>query len=422
MRYPVLLFAFISFLSVANSQALSKNYLQNYTLVETLTIDMIDSVRASKKVPKTLFPVDYAVKIYEVLYNSKNVDGSTITASGLYFMPVGASYQVPLLSYHHGTLLEKERPIGLWREQNFCVAFATGGYAVAQPDYHGLGKGEGRHLYCHADSEAEAVVNLLRAIQELNELEGHQVSNKLFLTGYSQGGHVTMAAHQRIQEEFSQEFDIVASAPMSGPYDLSGVQAQVMYRPYSHPGYLPYLLYGYQEAHGIFGDQPIFVAPYDTMLPALYTGDYTLAQVNPLLPEIPSLMVHPDIIADYQNNPNSKLGQVLKENDVYDWTPEKPVMFCYCQGDQQVDYKNALVAYNKMKENGAKYLRLRNASRKLNHVPCAYISVVYARLYFDSFYKKLIKGKELPKNGRKGAWGDRVLLDMAKTFTKAEKG
>lgn len=422
MRYSILFSILFYVLNVGISQAAPTTYLQNYTLVQTLTIDMIDSVRESRKVPKSFFPVNYAVNIYEIIYNSKNVDGSTITASGLYFMPIGVDYQVPLLSYHHGTLLEKERPIGFWREQNFCIAFATGGYAVAQPDYHGLGKGEGRHLYCHADSEAEAVLNMLRAVQELNELEGHAVSNQLFLTGYSQGGHVTMAAHKAIQEQFSNEFDIVASAPMSGPYDLAGVQAQVMYRPYSHPAYLPYLLYGYQEAHNVFGDQSIFVAPYDTMLPAFYTGNYTLAEVNPILPEIPSHIVHPDILKDYQNNPNSKLHQVLKENSVYDWAPEKPVMFCYCKGDQQVDYKNAKIAYETMKENGAEFLRMRNASKKLNHVPCAYVSIMYTRLYFDSFYKKLVKGKELPKKGRKGDWGSRVLLSVAKTFSKSDKG
>lgn len=416
-------FFFSTFFSLATAAPQSQ-YLESYELVRTISIETIDSFRRAQKVPKSLFPVRYAVKVYEILYHSKHIDGSSIRASGLYFMPVAANKEVPLLSYHHGTQIKKEREIGFWREQNFCIGFATGGFAVVEADYHGLGKGEGRHLYCHSESESEAVLNMLRAVQELNKLEGHEeVSNKLFLTGYSQGGHATLAVQKAIQEKYSDEFDVIASAPMSGPYDLSGIQAQVMNRPYSHPSYLPYLLYGYQEAYNLAEDvNDIFVEPYKTTLPELYEGKYTLAHINTLLPEIPEDMVEPIFLDDYKNNPNSKLILALKENDIYDWKPEKPIQFCYCKSDQQVDYRNTKIAMETMQKNGAKLLRKRNASNSLNHVPCAYVSVVYTKLYFNSFYKKIIKGKNLPKNGHKGDWGSRVLIDIAKSFSGKEKG
>ena len=43
-----------------------------------------------------------------------------------------------------------------------------------------------------------------------------------FLTGYSQGGHVTMAAHRELETFHTNEFTVTACAPCAGPYDLGG--------------------------------------------------------------------------------------------------------------------------------------------------------------------------------------------------------
>lgn len=416
----LLLGIILSNLDATNTPENTK-YLKSYTLIKTIQKAEIDAFRKEKKVPKTLIPVDYDVKIYEIIYNSTYADGSPVLASGLYFMPVGAQNEVPLVSYHHGTLIKKEREIGFWREQNFCIGFATGGYAVARPDYHGLGKGERRHLYCHAESEAQAVLDMLRAVKELNIINKDKVSNKLFLTGYSQGGHTTMAVHKSIQESYQEEFELVASAPMSGPYDLAGMQSGIIHKEYSHPSYLPYLLYGYQEAYGLFDNiNDAFVAPYDTLLTELYSGEHTLKYINTLLPSIPKHILNSQLVNDFENNNNSSINKLLVENSVYDWAPQRPVMLCYCKKDEQVNYKNAKIAYKTMKNNGSNLIRKRNAAKNLGHVPCAYVSVMYVRLYFDSFLKKIVKGKKLPKNGHQGDWGKRILLDFGKFLAKKE--
>ena len=88
---------FFPYTSNANNPKLT---LESYNLIQTISIQTIDSIRKSRKVPKSLLPVRYAVKVYEILYNSKHIDGSNIIASGLYFMPVNPENDVPLLSYH----------------------------------------------------------------------------------------------------------------------------------------------------------------------------------------------------------------------------------------------------------------------------------------------------------------------------------
>ena len=48
-----------------------------------------------------------------------------------------------------------------------------------------------------------------------------------------------------IQENYSNEFNVVALAPMSGPYDLKVTMVDLMLSndPYATPGYLPFLLF-----------------------------------------------------------------------------------------------------------------------------------------------------------------------------------
>ncbi len=49
------------------------------------------------------------------------------------------------------------------------MIFATDGYGVLAPDYIGLGHGEKKHLYCHADSEAEAGIDFMNIIDGFNK-------------------------------------------------------------------------------------------------------------------------------------------------------------------------------------------------------------------------------------------------------------
>lgn len=398
----------------------SPQRLLSYEKVASISKDSIASKIKSLKVPEWVMAVDYAVDIYEILYKSTYYNGEEIMASGLYFVPVGVKQPMPLLSYHHGTTLRKERQgVGFWGEQHFCMGFATDGYAVAYPDYFGLGKSEGKHLYCHAESEAQAVIDMLRAVREFNDQMALDMNGQLFLAGYSQGGHVTMSAHRKIQQELKNEFIITASAPLSGPYDMSGVQSTVMKEVYSDPAYLPYLLTSYDEVYGLYQDpKEVFVHPYDTLIHKYFTGEYELNEINHLFPSVPKDMVHKQLLEDYFNNPQSPLLRLTQQNDVYDWKPEAPMMLCYCDADEQVTYKNAHVAHKKMRENGSEMVVKRRAARKFGHTECSFYSVIYTKLWFDNFVAQERDCKKLPKTGRVGKSWQRFLLDLSKVMVK----
>lgn len=78
------------------------------------------------------------------------------------------------------------------------------------------------HPYLHADSEATSVIDSIRAARNVAALQGFGLSGKVMLTGYSQGGHASMATHRAIERDMPGEISVVAGAHLSGPYNLSG--------------------------------------------------------------------------------------------------------------------------------------------------------------------------------------------------------
>ena len=101
-----------------------------------------------------------------------------------------------------------------------------GGYIVTMSDFIGLGEGEGIRQYMHAQAEATATIDLMFAWYLANDMLGTPTNDQLFLFGYSQGGHATMATVKEIGANYSEELTITASAPMAGPYSMSEIQVK----------------------------------------------------------------------------------------------------------------------------------------------------------------------------------------------------
>lgn len=382
--------------------------LEAYDKVASYSVDELKQFWKKAHIPQFIAPINYGVDMYEVIYTSTWIDGSPVKASGLYFVPQGKRNNLPVIIYHHGTRIEKERSMKLGGELGLCVGFAADGYAIVMPDYFGLGKGEQKHLYIHAESEALSAIDMYRSVKVLNEREGISWGDKLFLTGYSQGGHAAMATHIAMQRDFPDEFKVTASAPMSGPYDVSGDQGTVMFRPYSHPGYLPYLIYSYQEVYKLVPDEKLlFKAPYDSILPPMFDGKHSMREINKVLPEVPKDIIADDILKAFLEDTTFAFRKALQANDVYNWKPEAPVLLCYCKGDEQVSYKNALTAERVMKLNGAKNVKLNHSGKKFGHNTCALYTSIYTKMWFDSF----VAGS---KNGRKGPVFKRMLVNLSK--------
>lgn len=339
-----------------------------------------------------LIPPTYGVDMYVVLYETPGARGEMTYASGLLAMPVTEEeVSFPMISYQHGTVLHKEgvatRGEGEWQ---LGAIMATDGYICAMPDYLGLGYGPGFHPYIHAKTEASAVIDMLRASRTILKDKGVDWNEQLYLVGYSQGGHATMAAHREIQMRHKGEFEVTASAPMAGPYDASGVQEKVItgQNPYPTPGYLPYIVYSYDLVYNIVKEDPstLFKAPYDSIVAANMNQVRGIGYLNSLCDPIPRRMMKDSVMAAYEADPHHPLKVALRDNDLWDWVPQTHMRLFYCTADDQVSYENSIVAYNHFMQAGGDPALIKpyDVNPNANHGDCAMPALLLGKFFFDS--------------------------------------
>lgn len=326
---------------------------QTAQVIESYSVTQIQGIMTNFGVSPDLLQPQYDVDVYKVNYETTHPNGESWPVTGALAVPVGITCPLPLSSYQHGTIARKtDAPSYLSTETLLGVISASVGIVCSMPDYIGLGDSPGMHLYVHAESEALASIDLVRAVYTLQDEIGFELNDQLFLWGYSQGGHATMAMHKMIEEQFPDEFSVTASAPMSGPYDISGVQAEVLVsdQPYPTPGYLPYVVLSYQEVYGDLYESldEVFLPQYAAIIPELFNGTYTMGYINNQFPSVPSQMLLPELILAYENDPEHPFRLALQDNDVYDWGPVAPVRLYYCTADDQVTYLNSIVCLEAM--------------------------------------------------------------------------
>jgi pimeloyl-ACP methyl ester carboxylesterase len=337
----------------------------------------------------------YNVANYKILYNTPDGDGNTSIASGLMSVPLAACDSIGMVAYDHGTVLMRDDvPSRNNFESIIGKVFASRGYVAALPDYLGLGDSPGLHPYIHAETQATATINLMRAIREAlsDSISGYNLNDEVFLTGYSQGGHAAMATAKYIQDNnLEPEFNVVAAAPASGPYNLAGSQSEVFIndQPYSNPGYVVYLMLGMNVAYGgaLFNNpSEILKAPYDVTIPPYFDGTYPMDSVNNKLPARVSMYIEDSVLQAFIADTvaqNHWLWTILNENSNYDWRPDTKMRMYYCTNDEQVNFQNALDAYSAMTTLGAPEVKA-VGNGFLTHGGCVSPSIQAAVRFFDS--------------------------------------
>lgn len=348
------------------------------------------------------------VELYKITYTTLDVFGVLDTASGLLVLPVrSVPFVYPLLCYQHGTVSgPNDVPSNIEGGSFLAMVFGAMGYVTAAADYLGLGEARGFHPYVHAKTEASAAIDLLYAVRQYASENNVQLNDQLFISGYSQGGHAAAAVQREIQENFSDDFTITASAPMSGPYDISGAtKAGILSNePYYQPSYMPYTVLSYNMAYGInYSIGAYFKEPYASSIQIFFDGNIELSILNNLLINqltitengaiIPNLMLQDSIIDIVANQPNHPLNVALRDNDLIDWTPQAPTRLYYCTADDQVSYLNSVVADSIMNLNGAPDVQAIDVDPTQDHGGCVSPAITSA-LFFFANYQTLTVGNE----------------------------
>jgi predicted esterase len=336
-------------------------------------------------------------------YRTIGGQGEATNATAAIMVPNGSDPACtgarPVVLYAHGTTPAKNYNLAQWTDatqpaagEGLSVAamFAAQGFIVVAPNYAGYDKSTlTYHPYLNGDQQGKDMVDALTAARKTFTLIGASDSGSLFITGYSQGGYVAMAAHREMQATGKT---VTASAPLSAPSAIS------LLTDYSFSGwpalgatlFTPLLSTSWQKQFGnvytATGD--IYEAQYangiDTLLPsltpintlfatgklpplALYPANAVPGPVDPALSIFygPNNLIRQSYLTQAANdllatpcpgnalpatassvnttsplNCNPLLGfrKAAVANDLRNWLPLRPMLMCGGANDPTVNF------------------------------------------------------------------------------------
>jgi hypothetical protein len=347
--------------------------------------------------------IQYGARFYKVTYTTQDLSGAQDIVSGLVVVPDDDTDIYPRLVYQHGTSSSKDNVPSRYGqpgggEGDIPVFFAGMGFVALAPDYLGLGDSDEFHPYVHAGSETWVAQDMLRAFDELEAQINTHTNEQLFMTGYSQGGHASMALHRAVEQDPAEEFTATAAAHLSGPYSIGEVMRDfiLLDTVYYYPGYIPNTLLSYQEVYGNLFDEISdgFKPPYAGLVQQFYDGQIDLGElnaelINALIAEEgesrPTRMLQDAMKQAVIADPDHPVNVALRANNVYQWAPEAPTRLFYCKADDQVSFVNSLVALDTMLARGAADLEAADQDSTANHVECVEPALVSTLFFFLGF-------------------------------------
>ncbi len=365
----------------------------------------------------------YDVQCFQLLYTTHNTAGQLDTVSGLVAIPLDPSRTFPRLLYQHGTSTSKTDVPSFAdlsksnEEGTRALLFASLGFVTLMPDYLGLGVSKGFHPYVHAASESWVAADMLRAFTAFAQAYDVHTHEQLFVTGYSQGGHASMAFHRDAESLWAGEFTVTAAAHLSGPYSIGEVMRDLVLsdKVYMYPAYIPNTLIGYQGVYGDIYDslQEVFRDRYVGKITEYRDGKINLVSLQGwLIAQLvlyefackPTRLFRPEYLQAVVNEPGHPLNVALRDNNVYAWAPKAPTRLYYCSGDDQVPPENTLLARDTMLARGAVNLVVRDVKPGANHSQCVQPAIDSAITFFLTLrHIGFVTGAEQPAMARLSA-------------------
>ncbi len=348
--------------------------------------------------------VKCGIDVRYIQYGTVGGAGEKTNASGALMIPTGGAGCTgprPVVVYAHGTTLDKNYNIALLGSTNSAASeaglvaamYAAKGYIVVAPNYAGYEASTlGYHPYLNADQSSKDMIDALTAARKAIARIGNGTSDngKLFLTGYSQGGHVAMATQRAMQ---AAGMTVTGLAGGSGPYAMSTFIDAIFGGQPILGGtlFLPLLSTSWQKAYGnVYGSATATAADFytstyatgiETLLPsttaastlvstgklpqlALFGNDlpvynaaspFSIFYGTPAQSLIKSSYALP-VLGDLQANacaagqtaagvagctPAHPVRVAAKTNDLRTYLPTSPVLMCGGANDPTVFYVNA---------------------------------------------------------------------------------
>ena len=330
----------------------------------------------------------YDVEVVKITYNTALEAGDIVQASGIVAVPKAKSGSSPLLSYQHATLFkDTATPSNNPFFDKTPILAASAGFISVAPDYIGYGASKSlTHPYIQAVPSANSVIDLIRATKIYLAQRDIELNDQLFLAGYSEGGYVTLAAHQRIEAALADEFTVSASIAGGGPYDVRGMADHIILNATTldSPAHFAYVVHAYDRLYELENlTLRAIASPHHMTIDNYYDGNSAASSIDAILTRNTNELFDPYFQSEYAGIAGElTLKYRLDQNNVYDWKPVAPVKLFHGQDDSYVRYENATTALATMQANGATSVTLTDCSAvQSSHVTCGAEFATFATNY-----------------------------------------
>ena len=354
-------------------------------------------------------PATQPVALYAVRYRSANVKGRPCILSGLLALPQGGAPR-GLVVFAHGTTADRRlspsRFGGAVRPpeaEAALLAFASGGYAVAMPDYLGLGVDKEVHPYPFGNLNSRSATDLIGPARDAARRLHTAVGPRLFITGYSEGGAVALWAVRNLEQKPGALYRVSAAAPMAGPYDLSVTTARSLIAPSSDPKLfvahlylLSYLLHSAHKEDGLRLSKyvhPVLGAVIahvfdkglsDADIVKRLVVTAALCGAKNSMARITTAHLRRVLSAGDGTDP---LMRALQAADCCDWSPRTPLLLICLHNDALVPPENTAKTLSLMRARGVGPQTVQAfviQTPGLDHGSAVMPSLARARRFFDS--------------------------------------
>jgi hypothetical protein len=324
------------------------------------------------------------VTFHYMQYNTVGGANEVTNGSAGIMVPTGTDAACtgprPVLLYAHGTTVEKGYNFASPANSEtalIAAMYAGQGWIVVGPSYTGYESSNlPYHPYLNAEAQSNDMIDAMRAARKAFPKIGANPADKLFLSGYSQGGHVAMATAKAMQSStYSSEFKVTALGGMSGPYSIVKT-LQTVFAGGINAGatvFSPLIFTSWQRAYGNLyaSTSDVYEAPYatgiETLLPnptltfntlfttgklptklfatgALVTGNASqdaLFAAGIGTPNLVKQSYRQAVVAGGATHP---VAVAAAKNDLTGWTPSRPTAMCMGAADPTVFATNTVDA------------------------------------------------------------------------------
>lgn len=182
------------------------------------------SVVSARTMPDLPLSLRFRARAARVVYHSTDENGAPTVVSGSVFTPRGKAPADgwPVIGLAHATTgigyrCAPSLSSTLLGSAGIVTGYVRAGYAVALPDYQGLGS-SGVHPYLDSPVAARNLIDSVRALR----LVFSPVSSRWLAAGLSQGGGAAWSANEQAKT-YAPELDLVGSVSVAPDADMTSM-------------------------------------------------------------------------------------------------------------------------------------------------------------------------------------------------------